>query len=83
MPLSPALVEVLRCPVSREPLVYFPAGESGSDEASAFLLCPASRRRYRVEHGYPVLLADEAIEVAAADADRLVARARELGLRVP
>jgi uncharacterized protein YbaR (Trm112 family) len=72
MPLPPALLEVLVCPRSKQPLVYF--------EAEGFLLCPASRLRYRVESGVPVLLVEEATEVAPAEVDRLVKRAKELGL---
>lgn len=69
MPLSRALLDVLVCPKSKQPLVYF--------EQEGFLLCPASRLRYRIEDGVPVLLVDEATEVTQADVDRLV---KELGL---
>jgi uncharacterized protein YbaR (Trm112 family) len=69
MPLARALLDVLVCPKSKQPLVYF--------EQEGFLLCPASRLRYRIEDGVPVLLVDEATEVTQADVDRLV---KELGL---
>ncbi len=83
MSLSETLLAVLACPKSKQPLVYFPKGEDGSDEAAGFLLCPASRLRYRIDGGVPVLLVDEAQEVEAREVDRLVARARELGLAIP
>ncbi|MEO8842896.1 MAG: Trm112 family protein [Kofleriaceae bacterium] len=69
-----------RCPKSHEPLVHFPKGESNQDDAQAFYLCPASRLRYRVDQGIPVFLVDEATAVSQAEVDRLVQRARELGL---
>ncbi len=83
MSLAETLLAVLACPKSKQPLVYFPKGEDGSDEAAGFLLCPASRLRYRIDGGVPVLLVDEAQELEAPEVDRLVARARELGLAIP
>ncbi len=68
------------CPKSKEKLLYFPRGEANAAEADAFLFCPASRLRYRIEDGVPVMLVEEASEVSASEASRLVARARELGL---
>ena len=68
MALARELLDVLVCPKSKEPLVYF--------EAEGFLLCPASRLRYRIEEGVPVLLVEEAIEVAPAEVERLLTRAR-------
>lgn len=81
--LPDALVEILACPKSKQPLIYFPRGEADRDEADAFLLCPASRLRYPIHEGVPVMLVDEAIEVDAATVDALVARARQLGLALP
>ena len=72
-----------RCPKSKQPLVYFPRGEDDRDPATAFYLCPASRLRYRCEGGVPVFLIEEAVAVSPAEVDRLVHRARELGLEVP
>ena len=72
MPLAPELLDVLVCPKSKQPLVYF--------QAEGFLLCPASRLRYRVDNDVPVLLVDEAAEVTPAELDRLLKQARELGL---
>jgi uncharacterized protein YbaR (Trm112 family) len=81
--LPDALIEVLVCPKSKQPLIYFPRGEADRDEAEAFLLCPASRLRYPVQNGVPVMLVDEAIRVDVAAVEVLVARARQLGLRLP
>jgi uncharacterized protein YbaR (Trm112 family) len=72
MPLPRELLEMLVCPKSKQPLVYF--------EAESFLLCPASRLRYRIDAGVPVLLVDEATEVTAAEIERLLLQAKELGL---
>nr|HEX4318210.1 Trm112 family protein [Kofleriaceae bacterium] len=78
--LDRELLEVLVCPRSHAPLLYFPRGEADRDEADAFLLCPSARLRYRIEHGVPVLLVDEAEELVAADVQRLVDRAKALGI---
>jgi uncharacterized protein YbaR (Trm112 family) len=81
--LAATLVDVLVCPKSKRPMIYFPRGEHDRDEADAVLVCPASRLAYRIEAGVPVLLVDEARELSAEDVVRFVARAGELGLRVP
>ena len=80
--LADALLDVLVCPKSKQPLIYFPRGEDDRDEAEAFLLCPASRLRYPIRDGVPVMLVDEATPVEATRVDALVARARQLGLRL-
>jgi uncharacterized protein YbaR (Trm112 family) len=72
MPLARELLDVLVCPKSKEPLLYF--------EHESFLLCPVSRLKYRIDNGVPVLLVDEAVEVAPADLDRLLKQAKDLGL---
>jgi uncharacterized protein YbaR (Trm112 family) len=81
--LPAELLEVLVCVTSRQPLIYFPRGEADDDEARGFLLCPASRLRYRIDEGVAVMLAEEAEELPAREVDRLVARARTLGLAIP
>jgi uncharacterized protein YbaR (Trm112 family) len=81
--LAPDLLDILVCPKSKAPLVYFPRGENGDDERAEFLLCPASRLRYRIDEGVAVLLVDEATELPAAEVERLVAKARAQGLQVP
>ncbi len=69
MPLSAELLEVLVCPQSKAPLVYF--------EAEGFLFCPESRLRYRIDDGIPVMLVDEAEPTDDAETERLLALARE------
>ena len=81
--LADALLEVLVCPKSKQPLIYFPRGEADRDEADGFLLCPASRLRYPIKDGVPVMLVEEAIPVDAQTVETLLARARQLGLRIP
>ena len=81
--LPPDLVALLRCAKTHEPLIYFPRGEGDRDEATAFLVCPRSRLRYRIDAGVPVMLVDEAEELSAAVVNELVARAGSLGLAVP
>jgi uncharacterized protein YbaR (Trm112 family) len=81
--LPAELLEVLVCPRSRAPMIYFPRGEAGDDEAAGFLLCPASRLRYRIDDGVAVLLVEEAAELAEAEVERMVERARSLGLAIP
>lgn len=80
--LADALLEILVCPKSKQPLIYFPRGERDRDEADGFLLCPASRLRYPIQGGVPVMLIDEATPVDAEALAALITRARELGLRI-
>ena len=63
--LPDALLDVLVCPKSKQPLIYF--------ASEGFLLCPASRLSYRIEDDVPVLLIEEARELTQAEVDRLVA----------
>ncbi len=77
------LVALLRCAKTHEPLIYFPRGEGDRDEATGFLVCPGSRLRYRIDAGVPVMLVEEAKELAAGEISELVTRARALGLAVP
>jgi uncharacterized protein YbaR (Trm112 family) len=77
------VVEIMICPLCRQPLIYFPRGEADRDEADGFLLCAASRMRYPIQDGVPVLLVEEAIEVSPPALEALLARARALGLRIP
>ena len=81
--LDPHFLEIIVCPKCKQAMIYFPRGEEDRDEAEGFLLCPASRLRYRIEGGVPALLIEEATEVAAPEVEGLVARARELKLRIP
>ncbi len=72
MPLSRELLDVLVCPKSKQPLVYF--------ESESFLFCPTSRLKYRIDDDVPVLLVDEAVEVDVAEAAVLAKRSKDLGL---
>jgi uncharacterized protein len=72
MPLPPELLELLVCPKSKQPLVYF--------ESERFLFCASSMLKYRIDNDVPVLLVDEAVAVDAADAAVLAKRAKDLGL---
>jgi hypothetical protein len=78
--LAPELLEILVCPKSKSPLIYFPRGDANDDEAHGFLLCAQSRLRYRIDEGVPVLLVDEATALSQPEVDALIARAGTLGL---
>jgi uncharacterized protein YbaR (Trm112 family) len=73
--LSPELCSKLACPVSKRPLIYFPADNA--------LVCATSRLRYRIENGFPVMLPDEAEALGETEIAALVATARSLGLAIP
>lgn len=77
------LVALLRCAKTHEPLIYFPRGEDDREEASAFLVCPGSRLRYRIDAGVPVMLVEEAEELEPLKISELISRARTLGFPVP
>ena len=62
--LAASFLDILRCPVSKAPLVY--------NEAEKVLVSVAARLVYRIEDGVPVLLADEAKSVDAKEIERLV-----------
>jgi uncharacterized protein YbaR (Trm112 family) len=81
--LPKKLVELLVCPKSKQPLIYFPRGEADRDEADAFLLCPTSGLRYPIQDGVPVMLVNEAVALSHTAVESLVARARQLDLRIP
>ena len=80
MVLPKELLDILVCPQSKAPLLYFARGEKDDDEASGFLVCPTSRLRYRIESGVPVMLVEEATELPVDAVERLVSRARALGI---
>lgn len=67
MALDPELLSILVCPEAKEPLVYF--------EEEAFLFCPQSRLKYRVEDGIPVMLVEEAERLSSEEARALMERA--------
>lgn len=66
MALDAVLLEILVCPESKKPLVYF--------ETENFLFCPESRLKYRIEDDIPVMLIEEAERVSEAEANALMAR---------
>lgn len=80
MRVAAELLEVLACPQTHAPLVYFPRGERDDDEAHGFLLSPRAALRFPVEAGLPILLVEEAQSLGADEVARLLARAKELGL---
>jgi uncharacterized protein YbaR (Trm112 family) len=53
------LLDILVCPVTKAPLYYH--------EATKELVCKASRLAYPVRDGIPVLLEEEARELASDD----------------
>ena len=67
MALDPELLEILVCPESKRPLIYF--------EQEDFLFCPDSKLKYRVEDGIPVMLIEEAERLTEEQAQALLARA--------
>jgi uncharacterized protein YbaR (Trm112 family) len=67
MALDPLLIEVLACPVDKQPLLWF------ADEDR--LYNPRLHRSYAVRDGVPVLLVDESTEVGEAEHERLTAKA--------
>ncbi len=71
MPLDPLLIEVLACPVDKEPLLWF--------EDEDVLYNPRLRRSYAVRDGVPVLLVDESTVVGDAEHERLTAKAASGG----
>ena len=80
MPLPKDMLAVLACPESKAPLIYFAGGEAGDQPDAAFLFCPTSRLRYRIDGDIPVLLIEEAQRLDEKAAAALVTRARSLGL---
>ena len=69
--LPPDLLAILVCPESKQPLLLVPPGVDGPDE---FLFCPASRLRYRIDDGIPVMLVEEAVRIDEPAARRLTER---------
>jgi len=67
MALDPLLLEILVCPESKKPLLYF--------EKEHFLFCPESRLKYRIEDDIPVMLIEEAERLDDAATQALMERA--------
>jgi len=72
MALDPQLLEILACPEDKGPLLYF--------EDEDILYNPRLKRKYLIEDDIPVMLIDEAKEVAEDEDARLLAKADEQGI---
>ena len=57
--ISPQLLEILVCPVSRQPLV--------EDEAKGVLRCEANGREYPVREGIPIMLVEDETSTQNSD----------------
>jgi hypothetical protein len=68
------LLDLLVCPESRKPLIWF--------AEKSLLFCPESKLGYPVRDGIPVMLVEEAEKVSDAEAARLIEEARENGLPI-
>jgi uncharacterized protein YbaR (Trm112 family) len=73
MSLDPLLLDVLACPVDKQPLLWF------ADED--VLYNPRLRKSYAVVDGVPVLMVDESVDVGDAEHERLMAKAERDGVR--
>jgi uncharacterized protein len=67
MPLDPLLLEVLACPVDKQPLLWF--------EDENLLYNPRLHKAYEVRDGIPVMLVDEARDLTEREHERLLAKA--------
>lgn len=72
MSLQPWFAQLLVCPESKKPLIYFSEDE--------FLFCPDSKMKYRIEDGIPVLLVEEGERLSDEQAAELLEKARQRGL---
>jgi uncharacterized protein len=73
MALDPQLLEILACPQDKGPLYYL------EDEET--LYNPRLKRRYAVRDDIPIMLIDEADDVADDEHDRIMGKVEELGIR--
>jgi uncharacterized protein YbaR (Trm112 family) len=78
MRLQDDLLSVMVCPISKQPLIYFPDGV-GAD-ASPFLLSPSAKARFAISSGIAVLLPEEAHILSDEDTVRLTALGRQCGI---
>ncbi len=69
MSLDPQLLEILACPQDKGPLLYF------ADED--LLYNPRLHRAYDVRSDIPIMLVDEAREIADPEHERLMAKASQ------
>lgn len=66
MTLDPEMLDLLVCPLSRASLVL--------DGDTLVSTDPATRRRYRIDDGIPILLIDESEELAPAEWEAIMER---------
>lgn len=66
MPIDPELLEILVCPLSRSPLVL--------DGETLVSTDPATRCRYKIDDGIPVMLVDECERLDEATWRAIMAR---------
>ena len=74
MSLNTELLDILVCPESKKPLIYF--------EEDDFLFCPDSRLKYPIKDGIPQMLIEEAEKVAEEESERLQQEAKKKNLTV-
>ncbi|MFB6344795.1 MAG: Trm112 family protein [bacterium] len=72
MALDRKLQEILVCPKTKEPLIYF--------EEDNFLFSPSAKLKYPIDDGIPVMLVDEAEELSDEEAGELLDEAQNRGL---
>ncbi|RFD27344.1 hypothetical protein MUBE_01915 [Mycobacterium uberis] len=70
--LDDLLLSILVCPADRGPLVLVHQGDGASGQ---LLYNPRLHRAYRIDNGIPVLLVDEARDVADDEHARFMAQA--------
>jgi uncharacterized protein YbaR (Trm112 family) len=73
--ISPRLMEVLVCPLARTPLVQVGDWLYSTDAAT--------RRRYPIRDGIPVMLIDESETVAISDFERVMTESGRTPVRSP
>lgn len=64
--ISAELLEKLRCPVSKAELIHVNGYLVSTD--------PATRRRYRIEDNFPVMLIDESEELSPEEWQKIMDR---------
>jgi uncharacterized protein YbaR (Trm112 family) len=73
MAIDARLLEVLACPEDKGPLLYFAVDE--------LLYNPRLKRKYRIEHGVPQLLIEEATQATDSEHQALLEKAEAQGIR--
>lgn len=73
MALAPQLLEILACPEDKGSLLFFATEQ--------VLYNPRLKRKYRVENDVPQMLIEEATSADAAEHERLLALARQTGVK--